>query len=227
MKLLLAGCEYSGTTTIAHAFNDWMEATLGARIRLIHDHFKIPHIYGHPPEVSDEEQSQILGLSPWIKDNMQRHNIYYHTPYQVDEGEDRLVVGLHIEDAVYGPLYFGYGADGIFARSKISRQIEHRILKFHPETILVHVKASPDVIAERMKQSPHHNGPLQEGDIEQVLQRFAEETDNSLIDNRITLDTSSSTVDDTLGEFVSKLEPFFSSYDRLRLLTHQQLNSTS
>ena len=68
MKLLLAGCEYSGTTTIAHAFNDWMEANTGARIRLIHDHFKMPHIYGHPPEVSDEEQSQILGLSPWIKD---------------------------------------------------------------------------------------------------------------------------------------------------------------
>ena len=222
MKLLFAGCEYSGTTTIAHAFNDWMEASMGARVRLVHDHFKIPHIYGHPPNTTAEEQAQILSLSPWILDNMQRHNIYYHTPHQADE-DDRIVIGLHIEDAVYGPLYFGYGAEGYFARSKVSRQIEQRMLKFQPETALIHVLASPEVIRRRMKESPHQSPVLKEEDVEQVLQRFQEEVDTSMIGSKITLDTRSATVDESVTELVAKLEPFFSNTDRLRLLTHARM----
>ena len=225
MKLLFAGCEYSGTTTIAHALNDWMEANMGARVRLVHDHFKIPHIYGHPPDITAEQQAQILSLSPWILDNMQRHNIYYHTPYQAGE-DDRIVIGLHIEDAVYGPLYFGYGAEGYFARSKVSRQIEQRMLKFQPETVLVHVLAAPDVIRRRMRESPHQSPVLKEGDVEQVLQRFQEEVDTSLIGSKITLDTSSVTVDESVAELVAKLEPFFSNTDRLRLLTHARMAGT-
>ena len=49
MKLILAGCEYSGTTTIANALYDWAERALGANFRIIHDHWKIPHTSGHSP----------------------------------------------------------------------------------------------------------------------------------------------------------------------------------
>ena len=42
MYLILAGCEYAGTTTLAHAINEWMQASMGAEFKLIHDHFKLP-----------------------------------------------------------------------------------------------------------------------------------------------------------------------------------------
>jgi len=222
LKLLLVGCEYAGTTTLAYSINDWMESTMGTRVRLVHDHFKLPHIYGHPADLTDEEQRQVLALSPTIKDNMQRHNIYYHTPHQ-DGEEDRIVIGLHIEDAVYGPHYFHYGAAGYFARSKVSRQIEQRILKFQPDTTLVLLKAAPEVIARRMKDAPHQNGVLKESDIGHILHRFDEEYDNSLIVRKISLDTSASTTDETLVEFVEKIEPFFSDTDRLRILAHHRM----
>ena len=42
MYLILTGCEYAGTTTLAHAINEWMQASMGAEFKLIHDHFKLP-----------------------------------------------------------------------------------------------------------------------------------------------------------------------------------------
>ena len=58
MKLILVGCEYSGTTTLAHAIDDWAEDNLGSRFSLIHDHFKIPHTIGHPSDLSPEEHAR-------------------------------------------------------------------------------------------------------------------------------------------------------------------------
>ena len=58
MRLILTGCEYSGTTTLAHAINDWAEKVMGARFPLIHDHYKIPHVSGHPPNLTPEQQEQ-------------------------------------------------------------------------------------------------------------------------------------------------------------------------
>ena len=68
MKLLIVGCEYAGTTTLAHAIDDWMEA-MYSRMSLIHDHWKIPYTVGHPAKISEEER-QFLALSPWLKDNV-------------------------------------------------------------------------------------------------------------------------------------------------------------
>ena len=89
-----------------------------------------------------------------------------------------------------------------------------------PDTVLVLVKASPEVIARRMRENPHREGLLQEKDIEHVLEAFEEEYERSFIRRRFVLDTSTATIDETLAEFVEKYQPFFSNADLLRL--HQQ-----
>ena len=180
MKLILAGCEYAGTTTLANAINDWTEQVMGNRIRNIHDHFKIPQTIGHsdPDYANEEEQRQYLALSPKIMETAQRHNLYYHSPSESSSNEDRLVIGHHIDEAVYAPLYFGYGRTGENGdREVIAWQIEHKIKKFEPELVLILVKASPEVIARRMKEGAHPNAVVQEKDIE-LLRRFQRRTSN-------------------------------------------------
>ena len=210
MKLILAGCEYAGTTTLANAINDWTEQVMGNRIRNIHDHFKIPQTIGHsdPDYANEEEQRQYLALSPKIMETAQRHNLYYHSPSESSSNEDRLVIGHHIDEAVYAPLYFGYGRTGENGdREVIAWQIEHKIKKFEPELVLILVKASPEVIARRMKEGAHPNAVVQEKDIELVLRRFQEEFGRSWVRNKFELDTSTATVDETITEFEAKMEP--------------------
>ena len=102
-------------------------------------------------------------------------------------------------------------------------QVEKTMLQNAPETVLVLVKASPDIIRRRMRESPHEKGVLRETDIQLVLDRFEEEFKRSLISKKFTLDTSAVTVDDTLAEFVEKVETHLSEVDRSRLLAHQAL----
>ena len=86
------------------------------------------------------------------------------------------------------------------------------------------VKASPQVIAERMKRNPHPRGVLKEKDIDLVLQRFEEEYRNSILRYRITLDTSTATVEETLAQFVEQIGPHLAESDRTRLLAHRALD---
>ena len=114
MRLLLVGSEYAGARTLARALIEWSRETMDAFAGvpdeyLIHDHFLMPKI-SHPPELTDEEHEQILRLSPRVKEMIQRHNILYHIPFTTS-GADSMIIGLHIEDNVYGPLYFDYLAD--------------------------------------------------------------------------------------------------------------------
>ena len=126
MRLLLIGCEYAGTTMLAKAIWEWGRDEMGADFGLFHDHWKMPHVTGHwPIDVdsfpTDEEQAELLAVSPKFKEQMQRHSLYYHIQpgaFNVGREEeqgfysDYLAIGMHIEDAVYGPLYFGYGGEG-------------------------------------------------------------------------------------------------------------------
>ena len=48
MRLVIAGCEYSGTSTLTFAIDDWLNETMGVRFPLIHDHWKLPDTSGHP-----------------------------------------------------------------------------------------------------------------------------------------------------------------------------------
>ncbi len=167
---------------------------MSTRVRLIHEHFKIPHTVGHPAELTEEEQRQFLALSPSIKETVQRHNLYYHSSDPRPNTPDRFVIGLHIEDAIYGTFYFGYGGPGEEGdRRAISEDIEQRIMTFAPETVLVLVKASAEVIAERLRREPRSNGVLKEKDIAYILGRFEEGYANSSLRRKIELDTSSST----------------------------------
>ncbi len=222
MRLILIGCEYSGTTTLANAINEWTKETMGKEFTLIHDHFKLPDTKPHGPELTETEIAQFAALSPRMTEVIQRHNLYYHTPAESSSGEDFLGIGIHIDEAIYGPLYYGYGGPGDMGdRQMIAKNLEHRILKFAPETVLILVKASPEVIAKRMKENPHKYPLVPEKDIADVLQRFEEAHQNSLIRVKITLDTSTATGDETVADFAEKIQPYLTESELMRLLLSQ------
>ena len=108
MRLILVGCEYVGTTKLANAIDDWMASSMGVRFSLIHDHWKIPHTSGHPDDSTPEEQAWLLKATPKFKEMHQRHSLYYHVQANTFNAPDGMVIGGAIEDAVYGPMFFGY-----------------------------------------------------------------------------------------------------------------------
>ena len=222
MRLLIAGCEYSGTSTLAFAIDDWMHDMMGVRFSLIHDHWKVPDTNGHPQaDMTDDERGQVLALSPELKEMTQRHSLYYHIQANIWNGPDWLSIGLHMDDGAYGPLYFGYGGDGQpHDRKVVGQQVEGSILRFAPDVTLMHVTASADVIAKRMRENPHSNSHFKEEDIQHALDWFAEASERCLFSHKITLDTSSSSVEETMAEFEVKIEPHLSEVDRSRILVH-------
>jgi hypothetical protein len=218
MRLFFIGCEYAGTTTLAHAINAWGRDTLGIQFSSIHDHWKIPHVIGHPPDLTPEEQEQFLALTPKIKEAFQRHNLYYHTPTKPDD-LDYIIIGHYIEDTIYAQLYYNYGQEQQAGDRLIhSKNIENQILKYTPQIVLIHVKASPEVIARRMRENPHPHSLVPPQDIELVLRRFQEEFNRSIIPRKITLDTSTATVEESLAEFIEKIQPYLTQADQLRVL---------
>ena len=218
MRLFLIGCEYSGTTTLAHAINEWTKETMDKEFTLIHDHFKLPDTKPHGPELTEEEIAQFDALSPRLTEVIMRHNLYYHTPATPSSGEDFLGIGIHIEEGIYGPLYYGYGGPGELGdRQTIAKGLEQRILNYAPETVLILVKASPEVIAKRMKENPHKYPVVPEQDIPDVLQKFEEAYQNSSIKHKITLDTSTATIDETVAEFAEKIRPHLTEAELMKL----------
>jgi shikimate kinase len=218
MRLFLIGCEYSGTTTLAHAINEWTKETMDKEFTLIHDHFKLPDTKPHGPELTEEEIAQFDALSPRLTEVIMRHNLYYHTPAKPSSGEDFLGIGIHIEEGIYGPLYYGYGGPGELGdRQTIAKSLEQRILNYAPETVLILVKASPEVIAKRMKENPHRYPVVPEQDIPDVLQQFEDAHQNSSIRFKITLDTSTATVDETVADFVEKIRPHLTESELMKL----------
>ena len=227
MKLILIGCEYTGTTTLAYAINDWLAKETGTGAHLIHDHWKIPDISGHEPSdtallLTDGEMDQVMALSPKLKEMTQRYSLSYHTPSEPSDLH-RLMIGYHFDDGIYGPLYFDYGGpDDIHDRSALGRSIERVLLMHAPETVLLLVKATPAVIRRRMEQDPHHRGVLQEKDVEFVLERFDYEFKHSLIGQKITLDTSAVNADESLADFAEMVRPHLTDSDRSRMLLNRE-----
>ena len=228
MKILLIGCEYSGTTTLAQNIFEWGQNNMGADFGLFHDHWKIPHVTGHWPIDTEafatgKEQNELLDLNPKMKEQMQRHNIYYHIQsgaFKKGEEEkqgfyaDYLAIGMHLEDAVYGPMYFGYGGKGQPApRTVLTKTVERALLQSAPDFVLVLIKASVDAIRKRMENNPHPNEVIKSSDIEIILDKFESEFSNSQIRNKFVIDTTHQDKVGTLNEFINKIEPFLSQDD--------------
>lgn len=219
MKLLLTGCEYAGKTTLAAQIMAWAEQTIGATAHF-HDHHTIPST-----ELSPEAQESLLALHPQAKEMFQRFMIEYHVRSAPYSRPDHNLMAPFIEEAVYAPLYYGYGGENSAAparspagqRSEMARRMEQRILDVAPDVVLVLLKASPAVIRRRMREHPHPHPVVREQDVEYVLQRFEDEVAASLVQKRIVLDTSSATVEETLAEFVAANEPFLTNADLLRM----------
>lgn len=223
MRLIIAGCEYSGTSTLAFAIDDWMHENMGVRFPLIHDHWKIPHTSGHPqPDMTEDERQQVLALSPELKEMTQRHSLYYHIQANSWTAPDWLSIGLHIDDAVYSPMYYGYGGEGMpHDRKVVSQQVEASILRFAPDIVLVHVKAAADVIAQRMQADPHPHSPMSAGDIPTLLSLYEDACANSTLRHKITLDTSEASVEESIADFKRKIEPHLTETDRSRIMLHR------
>ena len=220
MQLIITGCEYSGTTTLTKAICRWIEQAMGEEVSS-HDHFKWPPIE-EGKDFSTEEIEQLMALSPKLQETYQRYVIEYHLNPAFFAYPHFVVVGMHIDEAVYAPLYYGYGGKDEYAdRAVEARKTEDRILELAPHSVQVLVKASPGVISKRMNESPHEHGLVPESDIEHVLQRFEEEHERSHIRNKIAIDTSTATVEQSLKEFVQKIEEFLTDADRLRILVQK------
>ena len=246
MHLILTGCEYSGTTTMAYAISKWAEGVMGGKFSF-HDHWKIPHL-NHPPDYgtteeteavwaawaegrgedptlqgwTDEEQGLFLALKPRQKQVFQAYHMEYHIqpPFYADDHHN--AVGMHIDEAVYAGLYYGYGGVGEpLDRTKMAREIEERILGMAPDSVHILLRCTPEVIRKRMKETPRKNGLLQDKDVELVLRRFEEEYERSLIKNKLAIDTSTATVEECLAEFVEKIDEFLADDDRMRILVHK------
>ena len=218
MKLILVGCEYTGKTTLVGGVQDWIEANMGDKAG-VHDHFTIPYIAHR--DMSDEERQQVLGLSPGLKEEFQRYMIIYHLQSGFLTMPHHLLVGFHIEEAVYAPRYFGYGRPGEYSeRTGLARSVEKDLLAVAPETVLVLLRASAEVIRGRMKEQTRPHGLVKEGEVEQVLELFEEQYDKTMIRKKFALDTSDTTVEETLAQFVEQVRPHLTESDRLRMLTH-------
>jgi len=227
MKVILAGIEYVGSTTISRMLSDWKLKNMGEPffMGLVHDHSKLPHTSGHPDDTTLEEQEQILNLSPKLKEMYHRYGMYYHIHHYVQE--DDLSVGFHIEEAVYARRYYGYGLDGEqFDRNNVFVGIENRIKQITTDPIItVHMVASPDIIESRMfalKDHPEHtNSPLQVEDIEDVMADYQYFISKSDIGPVVKVDTSIDSPEDTLEKVVTLLDPYFTKTDLERIENHK------
>ena len=147
-------------------------------------------------------------MSPKLKEMHQRHSLYYHTPNHPSD-ENKLVIGYTVDDAVYGQMYFEYGRPTDRQdRRIVAPQVEKTMLSHEPDTVMVLLRADPDVIRGRMKTDPHDNGVLQ-GGRHRVRGRAVRPGVQILPGDsgKLTLDTTSSTPTDTLTEFAEKIRP--------------------
>ena len=174
------------------------------------------------------------GISRWLADAT-GYSRSFHDHFTIPSPEvadaDHMLVGFHIEEAVFAPLYHGYGGPSQPGdRSSFARRVEQKLMASSPDFILVLLKAKPEVIVQRMRDEPmprdqkgRRPGLLKEEDVEYVLQRFDEEFGRSLIRKKFIIDNSDLTSEETLSEFVFKVQKYLSQSDRTRILTRQAM----
>ena len=236
MQLILTGCGYAGKTTLAVEISRWMIREMGAPFVRWHNHFVVPRLDQHLIVEADpgsgglpgkqgvdlnaaEDEEQIMGLRPSVLEQLQRHNVWRHMhPDMFGPREDTLMIDFYYADAVYAPLYYGYGEPDSFSdRRRRAREWDHHLLVQAPDAVLVLVEASPSAIRSRMAADQRTREVLKPQDVETVLQGFRREYDDSLIRRRFALDTTDASPSETIGEFLRSMRPHLTEWDLLRM----------
>jgi len=217
VRLIMVGCEYVGTSSLIQEISGWVERAMGGKMG-IHDHWKAPQL-SHA-EHTKEENEGFLALSPNLRESFQRYHMEYHLSPSFYHDADHTMVGFHIDEAVYAPLYYGYGAPNEYGdREQAARTTEASLLEIARDTVLILLKASPEVIRARMKADPHANALVTDGDVEKVLAAFEDQHTRSLLRKKIVIDNTDQTVSESLADFVTQIQPFLTHADRSRILT--------
>ncbi len=221
MRLIIIGCDYTGKTTFAGHIREWMERELGSCTTSFHDHFLPwdPDDPGPKGERIDDDLKLLSLNEPSLLEKYNRYVIHYHTHPNFYANPDHCVVSWYYADAVYGPLYYGFGGPGQRAdRQIMARSYDAMVTRLAPDTVLVYLTADAEVIRQRQAAQPRPYPKA--ADIEHIQHRFAEEFERSLLRNRIRLDTSTASPQETLEEFVRQMEPYWTPADRLRRSIH-------
>ena len=138
MRLILTGIEYAGKRTLASEIEKWWARQTGAKLKReppyfnkFHDHFTVPYIMHpvghHSPDEVEKGQRHILTLPPGLMEYFQRYNIMnkFSLGYAINyiEYPDLFMIDWYYSDAVYAPLYYGYGGVGEYAdRRRMARK---------------------------------------------------------------------------------------------------------
>ena len=203
MRFVFAGIEYAGKTTLVKLLQDYYQK----RGRRVHgdDHFSIPDA-----SLSPESQAESIGYPKDVKERNQRMQIHYHVEI-IRNYENVFIVGWHLEEAVYTSMY-GDDPDSHYYPNYhygFQRHYEVKVLEARlPDVVLVHVTASDETIRERMQNAPHTYQVVREGDIAEVKRRFEKEVDQCLFKERVVLDTTGKTPEQSLDELLLLTEPF-------------------
>jgi len=189
------------------------------------DHWSVVGKKSHD-QLTNEDEAQILALRPTILEQLQRHNIWRHLHHGLFQNEDLLFINHYYADAVYAPLYYGYGTAGSFAdRRDRARAWDSELLTSGPNITLVLVRADPQIVKDRLKDAPRASGILKSADIDHVINRFDEEYDHSLLPRKFLLDTSDSSPQSTFQTFIDNIQPFLTKHDRKRLEDHSRVEN--
>lgn len=228
MRVIIAGCEYVGKTTLAGQISRWMIRSMGLPSVRWHAHFVLPHLdrhvlvpdSGETSTLDREEVEVILQLPPFIKEQLQRYMIWRHLCNDMYRAsDDYLMIDFYYGEAVYAPLYYGYGGsdDPFSDRRRRAREWDTEIMMQAPDTVLVLLRASVEAVRRRMHLDPHDGSILKPDDVPIVLRRFEDEYAESQIERRFALDTSDSSPDRTFEEFLRQMRPHFTAIDHLRI----------
>ena len=232
MNLLLIGCEWAGKHTLGDQIAKWWCEKTGGEYNPppegvhYHDHFTVPHVVhiGGHDDHKEQSEKDILNMNPGLLEHFQRFQIEYHFQRAFVGGGDHWNIDWYYADAVYAPFYWGYGRPGEYADRRETRvHWDKDVMETMPDCILVLIKASPDAIKQRMSDGislypgRHANTMFKSEDAEYILGRFQEEFDNSLIRQRFAIDTTDSTLEESLQEFTTKVEPYLTDGDRARM----------
>ncbi len=158
----------------------------------------------------------VRALSPWLLEQHQRAMVWRHLhPNIYDEAGElghvphSIQVDFYYAEAVYAPLYYGYGGPCTFDdRTRRAREWDEKLMEIGPETVLVHVVAADGEIERRMAAAPQADPVLRPGDAERVLARYAEQFEASLVRRKVEIDTTGSTPEQSLDELERQLAAY-------------------